>query len=76
MKYASILAKRKIKKRLGKKVAKNVHAAASKLGRMGGLIGGVARAEILDSDRLSDIALHAANMRWGNKCTCSVCAQA
>lgn len=73
--YGAILAKRKVKKRLGKRAAKNVHVAAIKLGKMGGDVGGFARAAALNKYTRSEIAIHAANMRWGNKCDCSYCGQ-
>lgn len=39
----------------------------AELGRVGGLIGGVARAASLDAKRRRDIAVLAAKKRWGNK---------
>jgi len=44
---------------------KNPHAVA--LGRLGGLKGGVARAEALSPRRRSQIAAKAAKARWGKK---------
>jgi len=35
-------------------------------GRKGGLKGGVARAEVLTTERMSEIALKAARKRWGH----------
>jgi hypothetical protein len=44
---------------------KNPHAVA--LGRLGGLKGGVARAEALSPRKRSQIAAKAAKARWGKK---------
>ena|ERR1039457_7050960 len=44
--------------------SKNPHAVA--LGRLGGLKGGVARAEALSPRKRSQIAAKAAKARWGN----------
>jgi len=44
---------------------KNPHAVA--LGRMGGLVGGKARAKALISKRRSEIAKKAAQKRWSKK---------
>lgn len=49
-------------------------AAAAIMGRKGGMIGGPARANKLKSSVLYDIAVHAANKRWGQKCfKCPYC---
>lgn len=69
----AILAKQKFKNKRKPFGKKAVLAAAAALGRMGGQVGGPARAAALSTDRLADIALHAANARWANKCTCSQC---
>lgn len=45
--------------------AKNPAAVA--LGRLGGLKGGKARAEMLSADERSEIASKAAHARWGKK---------
>ena len=45
--------------------SKNPHAVA--LGRLGGLVGGVARAAKLSPKKRSQIAAKAANTRWGKK---------
>lgn len=45
--------------------SKNPHAVA--LGRLGGLIGGVARADALSPRKRSQIAAKAAKARWGKK---------
>jgi hypothetical protein len=45
-------------------VTKNPHAVA--LGRMGGLVGGAARAAALSPKKRSEIAARAARARWGN----------
>jgi hypothetical protein len=44
-----------------------VKAAASILGRLGGLKGGKARAESLTAKKRSEIAKKAASTRWKNK---------
>lgn len=44
---------------------KNLHAV--KLGRLGGLKGGPARAAKLTADELSKAGRHAANARWGKR---------
>lgn len=44
---------------------RNPHAVA--LGRMGGLVGGKARAEKLSAKRRSEIARLAAEARWGHR---------
>jgi len=44
-----------------------VKAAASMLGRLGGLKGGKARAESLTAKKRSEIAKKAAKARWSNK---------
>ena len=44
---------------------KNPHAIA--LGRLGGLKGGAARAEVLSPRKRSQIAARAAQVRWGKK---------
>ncbi len=68
---ASILAQSKGK---NKKVnGDDVHDAAASLGSLGGLVGGPARAEALTGKERSEIARHAANMRWGVPCNCSYC---
>ena len=46
-------------------VSKNPHAVA--LGRLGGLVGGAARAAALCPKKRSEIAARAARARWGNK---------
>jgi hypothetical protein len=46
-------------------VTKNPHAVA--LGRMGGLIGGAARAAALSPAKRKQIAAKAARARWGKK---------
>jgi len=40
------------------------HIAAMSLGRLGGLLGGPARAQSLTPKQLSKAASHAANVRW------------
>lgn len=44
-----------------------IKAAASALGRKGGLVGGKARAKALTPKRRSEIAKNAAAARWGTK---------
>lgn len=44
-----------------------IKAAASALGRKGGLVGGKARAKALTPKRRSEIAKKAAAARWGTK---------
>jgi hypothetical protein len=44
---------------------KNPHAV--ELGRLGGLVGGKARAKILSAKKRSEIAKKAAKARWDNK---------
>jgi hypothetical protein len=44
-----------------------IKAAASALGRLGGLKGGKARAKALTKQQRSEIAKKAANSRWKNK---------
>jgi len=46
-------------------VTKNPHAVA--LGRLGGLVGGAARAAALSPKKRSEIAARAAKARWGKK---------
>jgi hypothetical protein len=60
------------KKKFGKKVK---HKAAMQLGKLGGLVGGPARAEALSPVQTFTIARHAANQRWGNDCplACPYC---
>lgn len=43
---------------------KNKHAVA--LGKLGGKVGGAARAAKLSAKRRKEIARHAANVRWAN----------
>lgn len=50
-----------------------VSIAAEELGRMGGMVGGYARAEALDADRRYQIAVHAACARWQVECYCGAC---
>lgn len=50
-----------------------VSRAARELGYLGGIAGGPARAEVLSDDDRYQIAVHAANMRWGNPCSCKRC---
>ena len=50
-------------RRRTKPLARNPHAAA--LGRLGGLKGGPARAQLLSAERRREIARHAARKRWG-----------
>lgn len=69
----AILAKQRFKTNRSPFSKEKVLAAAAALGKMGGQVGGPARATALDSGRLSEIAAHAANARWGNKCNCSQC---
>lgn len=47
--------------------------AAATMGHNGGIVGGPARADALSSARRSEIASHAANVRWGQPCFCSQC---
>jgi hypothetical protein len=47
------------------KVDPKVSKAAAALGRLGGLKGGKARAEVLSPERRSEIARKAAAKRWG-----------
>ena len=42
-----------------------IHAAAVILGSRGGLVGGPARAAVLEEERRIAIARHAARVRWG-----------
>lgn len=63
---ASILAKKRHGKRVGKH---KVSSAASKMGK----IGGPARAAVLDANQRSMVAMHAANARWGLACGCGIC---
>lgn len=63
----SIMRKRRSKKNGG--ISRRVSKAASELGRLGGLgglVGGPARAEALTQKRRTEIARNAANVRWGN----------
>jgi hypothetical protein len=46
-------------------VTKNPHAV--ELGRLGGLVGGAARAAALSPKKRSEIAARAARARWGKK---------
>lgn len=48
---------------------RTVSKAASDLGRLGGLAGGPARADKLSDEERRKIAIHAANIRWGNHST-------
>lgn len=50
-----------------------ISSATSELGTLGGLAGGPARANALTAAHRREIAIHAVNMRWGNKCTCRYC---
>jgi len=69
---AYILAKQRSKKK-SRFSTKTVSAAASELGRSGGLVGGPARADVLSSAQRRQIAIHAINARWGNPCGCDYC---
>lgn len=59
-----VLAKKRFSKR--RLSNKKVHDAAVELGRKGGLVGGNARANKLTSERRTEIARYAANVRWRN----------
>lgn len=45
-----------------------VSDAATELGTLGGIAGGPARASKLKPKHLTEIARHAANVRWGKEC--------
>lgn len=70
-KAAAILASHKA--HTGKFNTNKINQAAFTLGRAGGLVGGDARAASLSQKERTTIASHAANIRWGNKCGCSLC---
>jgi hypothetical protein len=61
-----ILAKQKLRNKKKPFSRKQVEEAAAELGRQGGLVGGIARAKKLSDKRRRAIAIHAANVRWGN----------
>lgn len=63
---AQVLARARIKAPQSRYMKERVGQAASELGRMGGAAGGPARAEALTDAQRSEIAAHAANIRWGN----------
>lgn len=68
---AQLLAMQRGKNRHSKKV---VSAAAQELGHFGGVNGGPARAAVLSSKQMSQIARHAANKRWNKPCDiCPYC---
>jgi hypothetical protein len=48
------------------KASTTKNPAAVELGRLGGLVGGRARAEILSPERRKEIAQKAAAARWGH----------
>lgn len=73
MNAAAILATHKGKKKKSDFTYEQVHDAAAELGAQGGLVGGPARAEALSKRERREIAVHAANARWGNRCNCSYC---
>lgn len=73
MDAAAILATHKGKKKKSDFTYEQVHEAAAELGAQGGLVGGPARAEALNSRQRREIGSHAAHMRWGTPCGCSYC---
>lgn len=69
-----VLAKQKFHdKKKRKYAASTISNAAYELGRMGGIVGGHARAAALSGERRSEIASHSANARWKKECFCNEC---
>lgn len=68
---AQILARSKGPNRLYMRAT--ITRAAKALGSLGGQSGGPARAEALTSSQRTEIASHAAHIRWGTPCFCRYC---